>query len=77
LKNQRRWDAPPLKADDVSSFKSMCIEHNYPAKYILPHGNYLVNLASPDQEKREKSYQAFLDDLKRCETLGLTLYNFQ
>lgn len=29
------------------------------------------------REKREKSYNCFLDDLKRCELLGLELYNFQ
>ena len=28
-------------------------------------------------DKRQKSYDCFLDDLKRCEQLGLTLYNFQ
>ena len=28
-------------------------------------------------DKREKSYECFLDDLKRCEVLGLKLYNFQ
>ncbi|CAJ0745468.1 17406_t:CDS:2 [Entrophospora sp. SA101] len=76
LKNQRRWESPPLNTDHISSFQSLCIKHDYPAKYILPHGNYLVNLANPDEEKREKSYQAFLDDLKRCEALGLVLYNF-
>ncbi|OCH92251.1 AP endonuclease [Obba rivulosa] len=42
----------------------------------MPHGNYLVNLGNPDDEKREKSYQCFLDDLKRCQALGLHLYNF-
>ena len=29
------------------------------------------------REKREKSFKCFLDDLKRCELLGLQLYNFQ
>ena len=28
-------------------------------------------------KKRENSYKCFLDDLKRCEELGLELYNFQ
>ncbi|CAG8478328.1 5615_t:CDS:2 [Acaulospora colombiana] len=37
---------------------------------------YLINLGNPDKEKREKSYEAFLEDLKRCETLGIHLYNF-
>lgn len=44
--------------------------------YVVPHGCYLVNLANPDESKREKSFQAFIDDLQRCEQLGIRLFNF-
>jgi AP endonuclease 1 len=37
----------------------------------------LVNLANPDTEKRAKAYECFLDELKRCEQLGIHLHNFQ
>ncbi|CAG8583495.1 28115_t:CDS:2 [Dentiscutata erythropus] len=76
LRNQRRWDAQPLDPEHVSMFREGCEENMYPPGSVLPHGSYLINLGNPDQEKREKSYQAFLEDLKRCEILGLTLYNF-
>ncbi|CAG8633123.1 10389_t:CDS:2, partial [Paraglomus occultum] len=76
LKNQRKWDSAPMTADQIASFQSACKEHNYPAHCILPHGSYLINLANPDAQKRERSYQSFLDDIKRCEDLGLLLYNF-
>lgn len=46
-------------------------------RHILPHGSYLVNLAQEDEEKAEKAYGCFLDDLKRCEMLRIGLYNFQ
>lgn len=36
----------------------------------------MVNLGNPDKEKREKSYEAFLDDIRRCEQLSIGLYNF-
>lgn len=49
----------------------------YEARHVLPHGNYLVNMGNPDAEVREKSYACFVDELKRCEALGLTLFNFQ
>lgn len=53
------------------------MEHKYdPAKHVLPHGSYLVNLAQADPEKAEQAYVCFLDDLKRCEDLGIVLYNF-
>ncbi|PKK74754.1 AP endonuclease [Rhizophagus irregularis] len=76
LRNQRRWTAPPLDPKNIEAFRENCLQHNYASKFILPHGSYLINLGNPDQEKREKSYQAFLEDLRRCELLGLTLYNF-
>ncbi|TKY90537.1 hypothetical protein EX895_000535 [Sporisorium graminicola] len=44
--------------------------------YVVPHGCYLVNLANPEEAKREKSFEAFIDDLQRCEQLGIRLFNF-
>jgi len=46
-------------------------------RHVLPHGSYLVNLAGLDEDKAQKSYDGFLDDLKRCEKLGIGLFNFQ
>lgn len=43
---------------------------------ILPHDSFLINLGSPDAEKLAKSRVAFLDELQRCEQLGLTMLNF-
>ncbi|KAG9307208.1 hypothetical protein G9A89_017036 [Geosiphon pyriformis] len=76
LRNQRRWVSPPLNPEHISAFNMKCAEHSYSTKHILPHGSYLINLGNPDSEKREKSYAGFLDELKRCENLGLSLYNF-
>jgi endonuclease IV len=47
------------------------------SRHILPHGSYLVNLAQEDKAKATQAYNSFLDDLRRCEALGITLYNFQ
>ncbi|KAF8065397.1 xylose isomerase-like protein [Lyophyllum atratum] len=76
VKSQRKWISPPLKPECISSFKARMVEYGYTSDFILPHGSYLINLGNPDAHKREKSYQCFLDDLQRCEQLGLTLYNF-
>lgn len=46
-------------------------------RHILPHGSYLVNLAQEDKAKAKQAYTSFLDDLHRCEALGIQLYNFQ
>jgi AP endonuclease-1 len=44
-------------------------------RHVVPHGSYLVNLAQEDPTKAKQAYDAFLDDLKRCEALGIKLYN--
>ncbi|KAE9408628.1 AP endonuclease [Gymnopus androsaceus JB14] len=76
LKSQRKWVSPALKESSIVSFKTLMKEHSYSPKQVLPHGSYLINLGNPDAEKREQSYTCFLDDLKRCDALGLELYNF-
>ncbi|GIK06986.1 hypothetical protein Aspvir_002639 [Aspergillus viridinutans] len=77
LKSQRKWENPPLQDEHRDQFRQMCLEHKYDgAKHILPHGSYLVNLAQEDKAKAKQAYDAFLDDLHRCEALGITLYNF-
>jgi AP endonuclease-1 len=77
LKSQRKWSSPPLAPEARDQFKAFCLEHKYDAaKHVLPHGSYLVNLAQADPEKADQAYSCFLDDLQRCEALGIKLYNF-
>lgn len=77
LKSQRKWDNPSLKVENRDAFRSHLLEHKYDAtKHIVPHGSYLVNLASADPDMTKKSYDVFLDDLQRCEELGIKHYNF-
>jgi AP endonuclease 1 len=61
----------------VTAFHEAMKQYNYAPEHVLPHGSYLLNLANPDEAKREQSYSCFIDDLKRAEQLGLLLYNFQ
>ena len=76
LKSQRKWQSPPLAENVIVAFKKAMKEHGFTADHILPHGSYLINLANPDEEKRAKAYDCFLEDLQRCEKLGIRLYNF-
>ena len=77
LKSQRKWENPPLQDEHRDQFKVFCTEHNYDAtSHVLPHGSYLVNLANPEPEAALKAYSAFIDDLHRCEALGIKYYNF-
>ncbi|KAK9235771.1 xylose isomerase-like protein [Lipomyces kononenkoae] len=77
VKQQRRWTSPPIKPEEKDQFGELLKEYKYDAsKHILPHGSYLINLANIDGEKNEQAYSAFLDELQRCESLGIGRYNF-
>jgi deoxyribonuclease-4 len=75
-KNQRQWVASPLSAKSIKEFKANCEKFGYLPEYILPHDSYLINLGHPETDGLEKSRAAFLDEMQRCEQLGLKLLNF-
>ena len=75
-KNQRQWSAPPLTEPTIRAFKQACAEAGFLPEQILPHDSYLINLGHPEPEALAKSREAFLDELQRCEQLGLCYLNF-
>ena len=75
-KNQRQWVSKPLTEENFRLFKENCTKYNFQTDYILPHDSYLINLGHPEEEGLEKSRAAFLDEMQRCEQLGLKLLNF-
>lgn len=76
LRSQRQWAAKPLIQEAANRFRDACREHNFAPHQILPHGSYLLNCGSPDPVVLEKSRATLVDELKRCEMLGLVYYNF-
>jgi deoxyribonuclease-4 len=75
-KNQRQWVAKPLTEESISAFKKHCKEAGYGPSQVLPHDSYLINLGNPDPAALKKSRDAFLDEMQRCEQLGLDRLNF-
>jgi deoxyribonuclease IV len=75
-KNQKQWAAKPFTPDDMEMFTKNLQESGIQPKHVLPHDSYLINLANPDKEKRERSVTAFIDEAKRAEALGLMYLNF-
>ena len=75
-KNQRRWDAKPLTTKSIKLFKERCQKYGYTSEQILPHDSYLINLGHPETEALQKSREAFIDEMQRCDQLGLTYLNF-
>ena len=75
-KNQRQWTAAPLSPKSIEAFGGNCRTDHYQPAQILPHDSYLINLGHPDEEGLRKSRAAFLDEMRRCEQLGLDRLNF-
>jgi deoxyribonuclease-4 len=75
-KNQRQWFSKPFTEKNVNLFKENCDKYGYKPENILPHDSYLINLGHPEAVALEKSRKAFLDEMQRCEQLGLDRLNF-
>ena len=75
-RNQRQWVSKPLTKQNIALFKENCEKYGFTPAQILPHDSYLINLGHPEQEGLDKSRTAFLDEMQRCEQLGLDRLNF-
>jgi deoxyribonuclease-4 len=75
-KNQRQWFSNPLTLASIKAFRENCEKYDYKPFQILPHDSYLINLGHPEKEPLEKSRASFLDEMQRCEQLGLDRLNF-
>lgn len=75
-RNGRGWASKPLDPAEIEKFKDACEAHGFNSrKDIVPHASYLINLANPSEEMHAKSFNAFVDELGRCEALNIGLYN--
>jgi len=69
LKNQRQWAAPPLAPRTAKEFRAA--RRRSRIRYAFAHGSYLVNLATPEPAAWRQAVDAFSDELRRAEALGL------
>jgi len=75
-RNQRQWNAPPLPVKSIALFAERLRDYGYQPGCILPHDSYLINLGHPGKDELAKSREAFFDEMRRCELLGLDRLNF-
>ena len=75
-KNQKQWKAPPLTQENIALFKEAMKKASFSPFQVLTHDSYLINLGNPDNEKREVSTAAFINEMNRVKELGLDRLNF-
>jgi deoxyribonuclease IV len=69
VKNERQWKGKTLEDDAVAEFRTAMKANRIHTAFA--HDTYLINMASPKPEMWQKSVDAFVDELERCEALGL------
>lgn len=74
--SSNRWSSKPISDADAHAFKENCRRGGFSSEQILPHDNFLINLGSPDPQKLHLSRKSFLEEMQRCQQLGLTMLNF-
>jgi deoxyribonuclease-4 len=73
-KNNNRWSSKPINEEEAEKFKEGVKKS--PIKFIVAHDSYLINLCASDPVVLKKSREAFIDELERCEILGIPYLNF-
>jgi len=69
-KSSRQWAAKPYTKEEIEQFKVN--RKDTGISTVIAHDSYLLNLGSPDTALRIRSVAAFIDELERCETLGVS-----
>ena len=73
-KNNNQWNAKPLTEEDIENYKRKIAEATITP--VMAHDSYLINLCAMNPDTLERSRTAFIDELTRCEQLGIQLLNF-
>jgi len=68
-KNSNQWLGKPLTKDDAVLFRTTLTDTR--VRHLIAHDSYLINLASPDKVLYRRSVEAFVDEVRRADALGL------
>jgi deoxyribonuclease IV len=75
VKNANAWAARPLATAEVEAFRAAHATTPGPSAPaplpLVAHAGYLINLCSPKPDVHERSAAALIDELRRCEALGV------
>jgi deoxyribonuclease-4 len=71
-KNQRQWKAKPLQEKEIEAWFHELNKNGWDGTgNTVSHNSYLINLASPDANARNKSIALQREEIERCEILHI------
>ena len=70
VKNNNRWVGKPISEEEAEAFQKSW--ERSAIQEVVAHDCYLINLASPLDEMWQRSIDALIDELERCDRLGLS-----
>jgi len=73
-KNNSQWNGKPFTEADIAQYKTKIAAAGIAP--VVSHDSYLINLSATNPDILKKSRAAFIDELERCELLGIPLLNF-
>ena len=68
-KSSRQWASKPYSGEEIEAFKTAQADTGI--KMVVAHDSYLLNLGAPDDILRKRSIEGLIDELERCEALGV------
>ncbi len=68
-RNSNQWKGKPVSEADTALFRKKFTASGL--HEVISHDIYLINLAAPPGETRDKSLAAFRDELETCARLGI------
>jgi len=68
-KNSNQWRAKDITAERAEKFRQAVVQASL--KHLVAHDSYLINLASPNDTLWKRSVDAFVDELRRADSLGI------
>jgi len=68
-KSSRQWASKPLSKDEIAAFHTA--KRLTGLTTVVAHDSYLYNFAAVDESLRQKSVNGLIDEIERCEALGI------
>lgn len=68
-KNSSQWRDPIISPEDIAKYREA--KNKSKVQIVVSHDSYLINLCGADDLLLERSRKAFVEEIKRCDVLGI------